>query len=270
MINQLSSNPMYTSDHIIARSVMNNLDPELTIKKSHDMSKPNKSMYGIKRNPKRRYKKVRQTRTKFSRTKTAAINHEIFTERGKFVEQPNVKGIIENKPETLSQQQKNSSAKKITDHIKEKVVKAKTASAPVIRNAFTKGKGVLKTSGKQIGDIFKGRKGFMLQATAIVGSVMLASKIVTGQNEIRRPYSNTVSFDRRAAYLPATYKEGYKDIKESLTDFGSRVNLDKTVTRVNVTPPSNTRHGMTTNTNTVMNSNVALNLANNAINHTRY
>jgi len=70
--------------------------------------------------------------------------------------------------------------------------------------------------------------------------------------------------------IPNSYKRGFSEIKELSTDFGSKVHLDKTTSKVMVSPRNNTRHNYTTNTNQVISGNTALKAHANAINHTRY
>lgn len=71
-------------------------------------------------------------------------------------------------------------------------------------------------------------------------------------------------------YIPDKYSRGYDTIKESMTDFGSRVFLSKTASKVNVTPRNTTRNALIRTTNSVCDSNLAFRLHKNAINHTRY
>jgi len=77
-------------------------------------------------------------------------------------------------------------------------------------------------------------------------------------------------WSRESTYIPEKYSRGYDTIKQSLTDFGSRVNLSKTAMKVNVTPPSSTRNGMIRTTGSITRSNIALRAHSNAIQHTRY
>lgn len=78
------------------------------------------------------------------------------------------------------------------------------------------------------------------------------------------------TWDPKRQYLPTHYQRGYDTIKESLTDFGSRVHLEKTAMKVIAPRPSSTRHARVTDTSSVMRSNMSLSAYNNAIKHTRY
>ena len=191
-----------------------------------------------------------------------STTHEILTEDAKHQRQPKVAGKVDSEYNRSSKTGKMDVHKEVSDIKKESVVKKKSASTPKVKNPFGK-------HAKKIGDIFSGRRGFLLQAAAWTGSFLMAKSVVgLGVNKIIN--SGTQMFDRRSAYLPDSYEEGFNDIKQSLTDFGSRVHLDKTISRVNITPPNSTRNALVTSTKSIMNNNIALKLSNNAINHTRY
>lgn len=196
-------------------------------------------------------------------TMVARTGHDMAVEEGKYVKQTKTANIVQNKPKTRSQMAKSKVNR--TPSLKNRnTVKRFAAMKPRVISAFNIGK-------KSIADVFKGRKGRLLQVAAFAGTAMMGCKAIAYQtNTLYNAVNNPYSTDNRSAYLPGFYKTGYQDIKETLTDFGSRVNLDKTARRVIAKTPSSTRFGRVTNTNAVMNSNIALNLANNAINHTRY
>jgi len=72
-----------------------------------------------------------------------------------------------------------------------------------------------------------------------------------------------------SAYIPEHYSRGYDTMKETLTDFGSKVHIEKlpkTITPVR----TSTRDGMNTTVRGVINSNIALTMSKNAIGHWRY
>lgn len=74
--------------------------------------------------------------------------------------------------------------------------------------------------------------------------------------------------DERA--LPSEYERGYDIIKQSLTDFGSPVNLSQTVQKTITPYVSTPRRAVYTTTGAVLAGNQALAASKNAINHTRY
>jgi len=106
-------------------------------------------------------------------------------------------------------------------------------------------------------------------ATVLV-SYMMSKLSSSHKTNIVNPGQSTQFTDRQSAYIPSLYKRGFHDIKELTTDFGSSVHLDKAVNKFIRTPKNSSRNGYITSTNSVMNNNIALNMHNNAINHTRY
>lgn len=70
--------------------------------------------------------------------------------------------------------------------------------------------------------------------------------------------------------IPEYYDQGYDNIKESLTDFGSPVKLAKTASKIITPYKSSVRRATCTTTNTIINRNAALYASSNAIKHTRY
>jgi len=107
------------------------------------------------------------------------------------------------------------------------------------------------------------------------GAALGMSWMANSFNRVRPRFTPTyISRDgldyRSSSYIPEKYSRGYDTIKESMTDFGSRVRLDKVSSKVNITPTNSTRSHFRTNIYSVTNSNIALNAHNNAIKHTRY
>lgn len=75
-------------------------------------------------------------------------------------------------------------------------------------------------------------------------------------------------FDRRA--IPEHYDRGYDIIAENMTDFGSPVNLWKTVAKTITPYKSSMRRGFRTSTRQIIESNPALDMAANAIKHHQF
>ncbi len=121
----------------------------------------------------------------------------------------------------------------------------------------------------------KARKSKWLSLGLAIGGTVVAMNFLNSFSD--RTYGHLAPtaqrvglWSREGTYIPEKYARGYDTIKQSLTDFGSRVNLSKTAMKVNVTPPSSTRNGMIRTTGSVTRSNIALRAHSNAINHTRY
>jgi hypothetical protein len=70
--------------------------------------------------------------------------------------------------------------------------------------------------------------------------------------------------------IPKKYDRGYDLMEETLTDFGSPVNLLKTASKVITPYYSSVRKGTITNVSNIINRNAALFLNKNAIRHNRY
>jgi hypothetical protein len=70
--------------------------------------------------------------------------------------------------------------------------------------------------------------------------------------------------------IPEEYERGYDNIKQTLTDFGSPINLAKAAQKVIVPYYSTVRSGLRTNVNTIINHNYALASSKNAIRHMQY
>lgn len=122
---------------------------------------------------------------------------------------------------------------------------------------------------------FKGASTVTKWAIGAAGAITL-SYFVRSLDKVNTQLSTVpgtgggIVWNPKKQYLPAHYMRGYDTIKESLTDFGSRVHLDKTVMKKIAPVPSSTRHSFVTNTSSIMRSNLSLAASNNAIKHTRY
>lgn len=77
-------------------------------------------------------------------------------------------------------------------------------------------------------------------------------------------------FDDSEGYIPDKYNRGYDAIKERITDFGSRVHLDKATNKSINNYKSSTRKARVTTCNAITNSNLALASHKNAIKHNRF
>ena len=77
-------------------------------------------------------------------------------------------------------------------------------------------------------------------------------------------------FDDSDGYMPDKYERGYDIIKERMTDFGSRIHLDKATHKEINNYMSSTRGGRVTTCNAITNSNLALASHKNAIRHNRF
>jgi len=148
------------------------------------------------------------------------------------------------------------------------------AKKPVTKKSVTK---IFKNNpsmanfNKTLSTFLKNNKKGILGGSAVIAGMWILNK---SHKQNRRPNISVnqggISFGRSSAYIPDSYKKGFNEIKEMTTDFGSKVHLDKTISKVMISPPNTTRQHFTTNTNSVINSNLALNAHSNAINHTRY
>ena len=134
------------------------------------------------------------------------------------------------------------------------------------RKQFIKSKGNPNFTSKTftaLGNAFKTNKKLAvgaLLATAFVGASVGVHVVNNKISELT--YRN----DK----LPSKYTDGYKEMNSYMSDFGSPVNLLKTASKVINKPINSTRHSMMTNTNAIMNSNIALYSSKHAINHTRF
>ena len=121
--------------------------------------------------------------------------------------------------------------------------------------------------------IYKKMAGNKFAIGAIAATIATGMMISTIGNRFRDNVllggNPSTSFLSRKTVLPTSYKEGFNEIKEYTTDFGSRVHLDKTVNKFINRYVSSARKGMITNTKAVMNKNISLSMHKNAINHTR-
>jgi hypothetical protein len=93
-------------------------------------------------------------------------------------------------------------------------------------------------------------------AAAAIGALALVEKTVTG-------------FMPEPA-IPKHYERGYDVMKETMTDFGSPVDLQKTASKTITPYHSSTRRSITTTVKTLTDKNIALFSSKHAINHTRY
>lgn len=130
----------------------------------------------------------------------------------------------------------------------------------------------IKATGTSIMDFTKRHKKSIVGAIALTGVTLAMSKInSTWQNKnnfVKSP--RLTNMDNRSSYMPNSYKRGFDDIKSRTTDFGSRVHLNKTISKVMVTAKNSTRNSYRTSTRSIRKNNIALKAYDNAINHTRY
>jgi hypothetical protein len=103
-----------------------------------------------------------------------------------------------------------------------------------------------------------------------MGMMWFANSLNRTRTRFSPTYQRRSIDARSSAYIPEKYTRGYDTIKESFTDFGSSVKLNKVAGKVNVTPSNTTRNGFRTSSNSVTRSNLSFQLYDNAINHTRY
>jgi len=172
-----------------------------------------------------------------------------------------------NKPDPLKEGNSNVTKRvrnNRTKHtmVNKETVKVKSAMSPRILNT----KGLINK--------FRGSSGWAKLAIGL-GVTLGMSWFINSFNKIRPRFNPTNISNNRpdyrgSSYIPEKYSRGYDTIKESLTDFGSKVKLNKVSSKVNVTPYNTTRNAFKTSVNSIINSNLALNAHNNAINHTRY
>lgn len=78
------------------------------------------------------------------------------------------------------------------------------------------------------------------------------------------------AFGEDRPVIPRHYDKGYDIIKENLSDFGSPVNLTKASSHTITPYYSSVRDGIRTNVNSVIRSNLALNMSSRAIGHNKY
>jgi hypothetical protein len=110
----------------------------------------------------------------------------------------------------------------------------------------------------------KGAKIPMAGFAAITGGALILGMFA------RAALSGLWSSPIGSAHVPDKYSRGYDTIKQSMTDFGSKVSLAKTASKINVTPMNSTRNSIIRSTNSICDSNLSFRLHKNAINHTRY
>jgi len=160
-----------------------------------------------------------------------------------------------------------------TNNLKQKKASTKTTNMSNVKAVKTQNhswatrrKMIMESN---IGKRFFNKKGALLVTALAAGATTL---MTIGSKSGSNSFVNTPrisSFDSRSSYIPDSYKRGYNDIKEALTDFGSRVHLDRTIKSL-VKPVNSTRHNVRQTVSSVTNDNVALFMHKNAINHTRY
>jgi len=127
----------------------------------------------------------------------------------------------------------------------------------------------LKQYGSKALNYMKANK--LKAGAAVVGLIFAAGMFKRQDKKPQLVSFNPYQFSaRQSAYLPGSYRRGFSEIKELTTDFGSRVHLDKTITKKLMTAINSTRNGFRTNTNAIINRNIALSAHKNAINHMRY
>lgn len=183
--------------------------------------------------------------------RAGSMRHRLFELGAKT---PGFKWFLKPDPINRMHQSVSSKVRNVTKTVSavgKDTVKIKTATSPLIHNA-----------GKVV-NRFKGMSG-KGKAGIIFGSMMVMGMFLGGAK--RNIYHRGVSSN----YLPEKYSRGYDTIKENMTDFGSRVHLSKTASKVNVTPRNTTRDATRRTVNSVTNANVALQMHKNAIGHTRY
>jgi len=204
------------------------------------------------RNENKRHNKVIQG----SRSKAASTEHIIQTDKARRFRRSESK-------------QRNFA----TNNLKQKQASTQTANAAKINavkpQSFNWNAQKKKLMESGIGKKFFSKKGMLVSAAISAGAIGLMS---IGSRQGGNSFVNSPvvgSFDSRSSYIPNSYKRGYSDIKEALTDFGSRVHLDKTIKSL-VKPINSTRHNVIQTVQSVQNDNIALFMHKNAINHTRY
>ena len=206
------------------------------------------------RNENRRHDKVVEQ----ARSKAASTEHIIQTDKAK---RPKVDKS--DKPES----------NKATNNLKQKQESVKFVDSSKTRSVKPQGfdweNKKKKMMESRVGKRFFNKKGALLMTGLAAGLTMLGS--IGSRNQGNSFVNSPIvgSFDSRSSYIPNSYKRGYSDIKEALTDFGSRVHLDKTIKSL-VKPFNSTRHNITQTVHSIQNDNVALFMHKNAINHTRY
>lgn len=132
-------------------------------------------------------------------------------------------------------------------------------------------KSTVTTKFGQIGDKFKSiKKNNIFGMVGIAVSALLLSSIARNTPNLNTSNGTSYTGERGSAYMPNSYRRGFAEIKELTTDFGSRVHLDKVISKVINKTFSSTRHSRIKTVNSIRNDNLALRMNKNAINHTRY
>jgi len=156
-----------------------------------------------------------------------------------------------------------------------KTPKGQAAIDPVKHSTFKKNLDhypKIKAARKGIVDFTKRNKNSVIAAIALGGAMIAISKLSSSYNNNNHFVKSTriTNMDNRSAYIPNSYKRGFDEIKSLTTDFGSKVHLNKTISKVMVTAKNSTRNSFRTTTGSITNKNIALKAHANAINHTRY
>jgi len=219
----------------------------------------------------KRARAKRQRNAKENRRKSNKRYEKIIQgSRGKPA--PTAHTLVQNEPPREAYIHSNKASKE-TNNLKMKkdsdLNTDRSKTKTTTKNSFNWSSGKQHLMESKIGKRFFNKKGALLLSGLIAGSLVLNR---LGSQLGDAPLVTTPrvgQFTSRSAYIPDSYKRGYHDIKEALTDFGSRVHLDKAIKKL-VTPFSSTRNGIRTNTAALYNSNIALSMHKNAINHTRY
>jgi len=110
----------------------------------------------------------------------------------------------------------------------------------------------------------------IITVAAVLTTGLMYSKLNSGKSSNMRIAPRNTFMTNRNSYMPTSYNRGFDEIKKLTTDFGSNVHLDKTTSKIMVSPVNSTRHGFKTSTGSIMRGNIALANYSNAINHTRY
>ena len=128
---------------------------------------------------------------------------------------------------------------------------------------------VLQAS-KHIKNLFEGNK-FANQALKIAGTRWGKGLLVTAGVAIGLKMLNGIqsSFSQEEV-IPKKYDRGFDLMKETMTDFGSPVHMNKVASKTITPYYSSSRRGTVTNTNSIIKGNVALSSNKNAIGHTGY
>lgn len=209
--------------------------------------------------------KYSKDRTKVERSTKPRIRHKIATNTGKipgFADTKKQQAINEVVRPKTQLKNKNVASRKVHTTVGKFTAKIKSATAPYKLN---------------VGGLMNKFKGMspLVKWGISIGAMMIMSNVVNSFADRTYGNINSISqsmgmWSRESTYMPEKYSRGYDTIKEHMTHFGSRVKLDKTASMVNITPYTSTRTGMVRTSNSIMNSNISLQMHKNAIKHYRY